>query len=284
MIIEFIGVPGAGKTTLHEKLAQALREAGCRVTLATGNGEAALGRLGGLRRARYYVAASWRWRKALFMSIRLLLKSTRPWPQKLFAFRLLVVALGRYQMAGRLEDAGIVLMDEGFLQRCFMVLVDGPTEIKPDVVSRLVTAGPHGHVAIYVKTAPEKALHRLSGRERGLPTRLQRLSKHDLLATFRSSDDLLGRIVQMVSNDTERPVRVIAMESEDLGSHPEDPPDRRASSKVGRAGVRALTAELRRQGHEAERVGYRVVRATDAPEDPSAGHSWSREWSANDGS
>ena len=214
MIIEFMGIPGAGKTTLHRSLMAALRNAGSDVRSAARDGDVAPGRVGRLRRFGHYVAAGWRWRAALSIFARVLLRSNRSWAEKLFAFRLSIVALARYRIATSMGGAGLVLLDEGYLQRCFTLLIEGPAITDPALIERLVAVGPRADLVIHVRPTPETAVARLNGRAQRLAPRLAALSTDDLTATFRFADELFGRMADALNSD--RSATVIAIESDDM--------------------------------------------------------------------
>jgi shikimate kinase len=216
MIIEFIGLPGAGKTTLRRQLTDILGdgEPGVRTDADSGRARSGSGRL---RRYASYCVAAWRWRTAIRISAICLASSRRPWREKLFALRLLVVSLGRYH-AAQSRRTPIVMMDEGFIQRCFTVLVDGPEEVSGEMVRRLASAGPHGDMVVHLKIDPEVALRRLSVRQRGLPPRFAMLSHAELLATFRMADRSFGEIAAVVSHDRRHPADVVVVESDDVAT------------------------------------------------------------------
>lgn len=230
MLIEFIGLPGSGKTTMYEYLEQGLvrmgnsiappiqKQAASDIASSASMSGLTAGKLRKLRRFQHYVIAIWRWRRAVCISVAVLLESQRSWSDKLFALRLLIVTLGWYQKVRRLRSSEVIaLRDEGFLQRCFLILVDGSREWDLDVASRLVLAGPHADVVVHVKVDLETALYRLERRERGLPVRLERLSKQDTLAAFTYGDNLFRHIAHSVSNDVEPPAKVVEVQSGGVG-------------------------------------------------------------------
>lgn len=180
VVVELMGLPACGKTTIAEALELELRARNVDVHRRTRlrEGDAGSGRaLGGLlttgiQRARAAAARP----LVVGSSMTHLAGDGRTWRQKVLAARLLLVTLENYDVVSRGGDDDVYVFAEGTGQRAFVVLADGRRPVDLAAARRYVTHMPLPDVLVHLRVSPSECLERTSRRERGLPDRFAGLS------------------------------------------------------------------------------------------------------------
>ncbi len=196
VIIELFGLPGAGKTTFRAQLIEKLKAAGIEVAdpvprpktegrfpQPLRSAAMALGRAGVFVRNR----------RVLWWCLNVLRRSPRPFRRKTIAFRFVFATLERYEFYQRDTSDRVYIIDEGSLQRLFLLLVerDGArTEVDRRVY---VDAAPFGDLLVHVQISPQQALARLAGRSRHLSPRLMGLDDRQARLCLAQGDALLAK-------------------------------------------------------------------------------------------
>lgn len=231
MNIEFIGLPGSGKTTLHGKLLERLRKMGIpvrtaqsarsempsdqlssRLTHQARSDPTTPAKLSRATRVSAYLKAAWVYKRAVLLAARQLFLGRRPLGDKWFGFRLFVVALGRSCEARDSSFEGQVsLLDEGPIQRAFTVFVNGAGEVNHRAAIRYAQLVPLPDVLVYVKVITEVALYRLQERQRGLPVRFQLEEPESVAWVLAQAEQMLD---QIASELQQQGVKVITVESD----------------------------------------------------------------------
>ena len=196
LIIELFGMPGAGKSTYRIQLTEELRAAGIEVA-EPGPMPREEGRyprpLRSAATALSRVGLCLRNQRMLWWCLSVLRRSPRPFSQKVAAFRLVFVTLERYrEYQGDASDR-VHIIDEGSLQRLFLLLVErdgAQTEVDRSVY---MDAAPFADVLLHIQISPEDALARLTGRGRRLPPRLLGLGEHQARLCLAQGDALLAK-------------------------------------------------------------------------------------------
>ena len=182
MIVELMGIPGAGKTTIATALQERLREYDLRVPQNTSPPIR-------FRKARR-IGSALQYRHALAIALGALSWSSRPTSDKLFAAKLLVVAVDNARMA-HAEQNGVYVFPEGMAQRCFLLFVDRGGVANESTLERFVGRCPCPDLLVHVEIDAAVALHRLQVRSRGLPPRLAGLANEQALDRLRGGHALL---------------------------------------------------------------------------------------------
>ena len=226
MIIEFVGLMGAGKTTLHHKTVQSLTSRGCTVWTPR-----MLGQLCGnacfwmppplrhdlarLTRFWFRVKAAGRSRTLVWLAIRHLMTSGRPLRDKLRGLRWFLTSLGNHWRARRrLPSDQIILIDEGLAQRVFSVFIHGCSEINLEGVRRYARTLPRPDVLVYLKVSAAVATSRTAARTKALPQRFQSLTGVQLNQLFARASVALDIFVEEMRTVDSGP-RILVIEGDD---------------------------------------------------------------------
>jgi thymidylate kinase len=230
LVIEFLGLPGAGKSTLAEHLLCTLRAEG----RALGSREA-IGRFKGGRAEHYarLVAFTVAQRRHLSTAMRL---AAAVAPASMLRWRFaakLATWPYRLSLAHRCHHDTLVL-DQGPLQSAWCVLLDG--ELREEgalraAVHDLLTGGRFAFAFVYVDVAPELAADRIAARgPMGPPFHRDRAETLRLLTAHRQH---LARILQIAEEHVGAPALRVD------GSAPLEQNDGRIAAFVGRLPRRA---------------------------------------------
>jgi hypothetical protein len=183
LVIEFLGLPGAGKSTLAARLVEHLRSQGRSCGDRSGLGLTG-GRAGHYARlAAHTVGSSRRFPAALRLAAAVTPFSTARWR---FASRLAVWPY-RLSVAQKREYNPVVL-DQGPLQVTWCVLLEGRLRherVLQEAISELVASTGLSFILIYVDVTPELAAARIEARgpmfrpfHRGRAKNIQLLGEH----------------------------------------------------------------------------------------------------------
>lgn len=197
LVIEFAGLPGAGKSTAR---AWAVRQLGDWETVTLPPPTGLAGRISWLVRKGLVVAASIRVVVLGLCGVALGCRSVR---HKVFAVRALVAVLHAHEV-GRRSTRPLVL-DEGVVQRAFMLFVDTEKGADVDRARRYVKAAPLPDVLVYLRVGADVATARQLARLTdpslptvGLPSRLLTLEAGKLRYTLKEGERLLEAVTDSI--------------------------------------------------------------------------------------
>jgi shikimate kinase len=184
VIIEFMGLPGAGKSTLHRRAALGFQDMGLRVVDGRYLNSQIIGlsrpRARRIRRILYYLPVVRFYHRTFWLVVGHLVKSRRTLRDKTHAFRWMLASARRYMMAVG-EGEAMVLLDEGPMQRAFTFFVDHGGQVHAQAARSYMKMVPLPDVLVFAKVDPEVTLQRLSQRPRWLPKRFTDASPEQLL-------------------------------------------------------------------------------------------------------
>lgn len=220
VIVEFVGLPASGKSTLKSELELALSRQG---VPGFAYNSSQPGR--GVRRVR----SLWRSRLAVLAFARALVTDSRSLEQRIRAFRWLGATLGTYDEAGRggsLHD--VLILGEGVAQRAFLGFLDTQTaEVSPHLAAYLANI-PKPHLAVYLKVDPHESVRRQQSRRavQSEPRKADRLDLPGdrLLAVMQAGDVFLAQLVGALAN--RHGVEVLGLDTTDLDAAIADLKDR----------------------------------------------------------
>ncbi len=217
MIVEFAGLPGGGKTTLLHEVDRMLSQSGIEVRSGADvrrswiHPEHRAATLPGrLRRAGALVLRA----PLLAVVAVTLIRSPRPRAERWVAFRWFVVALEQHLAASRVGDDVVVLIDEGMVQRTFLLFVEAAGVSRGRLVDRYRRRAPRADLVVLVDAEPDVALGRLRGRSRGVAPRLEALGDEALSARFVEARGLL----EGSANRAGGVVVTVALDGVDVGA------------------------------------------------------------------
>jgi thymidylate kinase len=203
LVLEFIGLPGAGKTTIAARLLSELRARGLTCTERRGRGARASRALNGMRRAAFLL----RNRALLTGSLR-------------FAARVRPISLGRLARGMKLStwarqlrsyavsDVDVVVLDQGPVQDAWSVTVPANAwdeAAMRAIVGPLVQTTGVSRAFVYVTVDIETALQRLRQR-RGVSSRFDHLSADVARAWLVRYERSLSSIAQYAIIAADAPV------------------------------------------------------------------------------
>lgn len=172
-VVEFCGVPGAGKTHLARSVKHALQAR--EIDAISSQHQFS---------ASQKVAACWSYRMYLARVARICATAPRGMSDRAAAFRFVVNTVVRVHEARRDSSDRIYLLDEGPTQRLFMMLVDAHS-VRTSHLPELLRLAPKCDLLVHVDEDPTRAQSRLVNRKRGIPRRLD--ESKDLVALFASA-------------------------------------------------------------------------------------------------
>jgi thymidylate kinase len=230
MIVEFVGLMGAGKTTLHERAVRRLESAGRPFrtprTVAGADGsrqDAPIASSNGshlplarLRRLVCRMRASWRSRRLVALAVRHLFGSGRPYGDTLKGLRWFLTDLGNHWSARlTVPSDHVVLLDEGIVQRMFNIFVHGGGRIDLAGIKAYARALPAPDVLIYLMVSSDVAMHRTQMRSGGLSQRFRGLTHTQLQGVFADAARALDVLVNEIRKSAPHPL-IVVIETSDL--------------------------------------------------------------------
>lgn len=208
MILEFLGLPGAGKTTLCQELRSWLADQETAPTLTP--------------RHRIYrhplrtannVLCHWR---AVWLVGREVVFSPREWSDKWAAIRWFLTTLSLY--GGRNGQPSLLILDEGLLQRSFLIFMEQGGFGPRSRIDRYVASIPLPDVVVSVYVTPAESLSRLRRRrDRSLPPRFRGMAESDLLRAFGEGAAMIDLLLANVEGMTASPTKVVRLRGDDHG-------------------------------------------------------------------
>lgn len=230
MIIEFVGLPGSGKTTLYRRARQVLDNAGLQLWTpyrlwthdvaplapsghARNNGAAPrklshMPRLGRVTTRLQALRAN----QALVRQVLArILSSKQPWKYKAYAARLFLTSLtDRCFAQKRCGPDEIVLFCEGVVHRGLSVFMHSSNEVDAEPIRHYVRAIPHPDVLIVLQVAPHIALERTRTRRNGSSRRMRLSSERNMLECERVLNTIISELQSYPS------VHTITLNTDDL--------------------------------------------------------------------
>jgi thymidylate kinase len=231
MIIEFVGVMGAGKTSLHRRATERLAALGhpvwthrmvadlaaarCAAALPTAPFHArAIARF---RRLLFKTSVAWRSRGAVALAVGHLLRSKRPAGDVLKSLRRFLTCLANYWTARlSIPAEEIVLTDEGVVQKLCAVFIHGSGRVDLAAVRRYARTLPLPDVLVYVVVDAEIARARARVRSRRLAGRFAALQDAELRTVFADTASAFDALVNEIQTATPRAVRIIVVRTDDF--------------------------------------------------------------------
>jgi thymidylate kinase len=235
MIIEFIGLMGAGKTTLHRGIVKRLGDSGRAVwttrmlgelcggahqranqrakTLMRGRAHPLLARQ---RRLWFRARVSWWSRGLLGLAAHHIFRSGRAFKDKLTGLRWFLTSLGNHWKAREVARADeVVLIDEGLAQRVFNVFIHGRDEIDLSGVRQYARRLPLPDVLVYLTVNSDVATRRTDARSKKLPARFRSLNRSELGTMFGNAARALDVLVEEILVANPRPIKIIVIDTSD---------------------------------------------------------------------
>jgi thymidylate kinase len=218
MIIEFVGLPGSGKTTLYHKAlgklapyeniqsSQTVRERYVRGPHGT---------------SWLKLVAHWNtlitYRMFLLSSLYYIWRGYRPLFDKFAATKRFAVTLDNYAYLSRQRSSPEwIIFDEGIAQRAFMVMIDAKNGISRCAIEHYALEMPKPDVLIYLKTDPRVAAERVQERPTGITVRLQGLSLDKLTLVMREAQEMFDALVACLNVPDEATVTIVELDANDL--------------------------------------------------------------------
>jgi thymidylate kinase len=220
VIVEFTGIPGAGKSTAAELLIESARRRGIEVRSAADVLERARGREGRavavVHRSMTVFALLRRPRLTLGL-LRGLLASRRSPAERWYALRHVATTVHALELAHRGDDATkLTVFPEGICQRAFLALVDRDGAASHETVAGLLRRAPHPDVVVHLRLPAETALRRVVDRGHGgISYRFDGLSEAQLCRRMQEGDGFLADAVGLLAS-ARPPVKVISLPGDDL--------------------------------------------------------------------
>ena len=224
LIVEFVGLPGSGKSSGVSMLSSS-GVPGHTLFTAARFDEQFAAPASGKKFLRYLTSPRYRERLRVLLRfhrlssfvIREILKSKRSFSEKLRAFRLFAVCLNRYSLIRKITNENtIVMFEEGMLQRAMTIFVDGLSDVNLRSAQLYLRKIPLPDVLIYLKIKESDAMHHTFQRPRGAIRRFQSLNESQIQKFMSDGALLLEQIEKTFQADPDRNLRLIIVEAASL--------------------------------------------------------------------
>jgi dephospho-CoA kinase len=227
MIIEFVGLPGSGKTTLYRRARQMLDNAGFQLwtpyrlwtndvaTLASpgharknGATPRKLSHMSRLSRVATRLQDLRANQALVGRVLARILSSKQPWKYKAYAARLFLTSLTDRCFAQRRSVPDeIVLFSEGVVHRGLSVFMHSSKAVNVEAIRHYVSAIPLPDVLIVLQADPNITLERTRARRNGSSRRMRLNSKSDMLEGERIMSAIISELrsyssVQLITLNT----------------------------------------------------------------------------------
>ncbi|MCC6457179.1 MAG: AAA family ATPase [Caldilineaceae bacterium] len=218
MIIEFVGLPGSGKTTLYDKVLDKLAPY-ANVLSSTAVRERCVRGQPGLPWAKLtaHLNTLTTFRMIYLSGLLHIWRGYRPLADKIAATKRFAVTLDNYAYLHRQGSSSEwVIFDEGIAQRAFMVMVDAEKAIPRHAIQQYALAMPKPDVLIYLAMPPRVAAERVRERPRGITKRLRGLSSDRLTGVMQEAQEMLDALVTCLEVASENAITVVRLDANDL--------------------------------------------------------------------
>jgi thymidylate kinase len=226
VIVEFVGLPGSGKSTAAQRLLDLAEESeiiASRLPLAPGRGPGGTGRSlmslveeSRLLISRVITVVTYpRMLRGLIDGVRL---SRRSRAEKWFALRHAVVTAHAVSHA-RSSTGGneLVVAPEGICQKAFSLFVEGAGVATEHTARRFVVGAPRSDVVIFLQTSPRVAYKRLQNRDHGpLSYRFGDLSEAELMDRFSDGQRLILDAAEHLAARSRSSTQTFVLNADDL--------------------------------------------------------------------
>ena len=214
LTVEFLGIPGSGKSWLNQRMLERLRCSANAVALDRSQMWSM--RFGtDARKRAFQLATVWRQRQFLLFALPRLARDMGTTGTKGHSARQLLSALMVAHISRRWSGSPCVVgLDESMLQRSDMLFSHSPHPVDSAMVRQFVGYTPKSDIVVWLTTAGETAMSRARARPHGLPRRLQHMSESDVLDHFLRLHELFGCCVNHIRRDC-KDVIVLAMDTTD---------------------------------------------------------------------
>lgn len=191
--VEFLGIPGSGKSWLNQRMLERLRHGSTEVALDKSQVWAmrfdSTGKPGWWRSAKvvarklvFHLATLWRQRRLLCFALPRLARDVGSVRIKWRSARQLLSALMVAHVPGRWRGTPCVVgLDENLLQRSDKLFSRQDHPVDRVAVHQFVEYLPKSDIVVWLTTANDVAIARARARTRGLPQRLKHMTESDVL-------------------------------------------------------------------------------------------------------
>lgn len=214
MIVEFAGLPGSGKTTLHARAVESLSQQAHPVAFSDG---------GSVGHALHKAAGVAVYRHCFRIGVTTVLRSPRSWQHRVFAIRSLATTLAAHHRQKQEPSHHVRLLQEGVVQRAFMLFIDPDSEVDEQRLSAYAQAVPLPDMLVFVRITPETATRRhLAKSERPRldmkQNRLLRTTAPALLATFTRGTAVLEQVTEVLQRRSRGRMGVLTVDADDFAA------------------------------------------------------------------
>jgi len=232
MIVEFVGLPGSGKSTLRNRTADILESMGIPFRLpgafieshghmrdVTSNpfGAAVFRACKNLRKAGILIEVGITSPRLVSFTLRLLISDRRALYDSLLRLRLFLTSLTNRRFAQKGVFAQqLILFDEGVVQRAFTIFADGNRETDPKQVRYYARKIPLPDLLVYLKVDPTVMVDRIRLRPRGLSRRFRRMDEDRIASTMNEAQHMLDNLVEEIRNTAGSGVSVVCVNANNL--------------------------------------------------------------------
>lgn len=234
--IEFIGIPGSGKTTLSNQILDKLKMENIEVysdqylyksSVKIYNKNKGLLRyirfriINALQKDRYDSISLYRKSTSSFLlenieiinNLLHIIDETVPDRRKEFVLKYLLNDVYKLDVIRKYSTFNnLLLMDEGFVHRLLNIFMFSDIERNKKYINTFLQKVGYPKVLIYITCSPEESLYRMKNRTTGIPTGFKNYEKEELLEILSQ----MNRSCEKVINTIEENVKTIKVDSSSI--------------------------------------------------------------------